>query len=65
MPASAGKKPNRATKEKLPIRCKTWREVEELREKFGIKPVRYGPKGQPIWDLAEVEKYIILPTEPR
>ncbi len=46
----------------FPIRCKTWKEVEEIKRKY-LKPVKYGPKGQPIYDHTEVMKYVIFPAD--
>lgn len=45
---------------KFPIHCKTWAEVEEVKKKY-LKPVAFGPKGQPIYDLEETAKYTVFP----
>ena len=47
---------------KFPVACKTWQEVEEIQRKY-LKPVRFGPKGQPIYDHAEVVRYVIFPKD--
>ena len=47
---------------KFPIACKTWKQVEEIKRKY-LKPVRNSPKGQPIYDLDEVARYIIFPKD--
>jgi len=46
----------------FPIACKTWAEVEEIKKQY-LKPVRFGPKGQPIYDHDEVARYIIFPKD--
>jgi len=47
---------------RFPIRCKTWQQVEEIKRKY-LKPKRYGPKGQPIYDLDEVTRYVVFPSD--
>ena len=47
---------------KFPVVCKTWREVEEIKRQY-LKPLRYGPKGQPIYDHAAVARYVIFPKD--
>lgn len=47
---------------KFPVACKTWQEVEEVKRQY-LKPVRFGPKGQPIYDYEEVSRYVIFPKE--
>ena len=49
-------------KVKFPVVCKTWAEADAIIRKY-LKPVRFGPKGQPIYDHAEVTKLVILPVE--
>ena len=45
---------------RLPIRCKTWKEVERVKKRY-LKPVGFGPMGQPIYDYDEVLKYVVFP----
>src|SRR5580700_4765301 len=47
---------------RFPIRCKTWAQVTELKRKY-LKPVEFGPKGQPIYDHEAVMKLLILPKD--
>ncbi|HEY3322772.1 MAG TPA: hypothetical protein VGP72_20120 [Planctomycetota bacterium] len=47
---------------RFPVRCKTWAQVEEIQRQY-LKPVRYGPKGQPIYDFEEVARYVIFPQD--
>ena len=49
-------------KTKFPVACKTWNEVDEIVRKY-LKPVRFGPKGQPIYEYAEVTKLVIFPPD--
>lgn len=44
----------------FPVKCKTWKEVHDIQEKY-LKPVRYGPKGQPIYNWNELAKLVIFP----
>ena len=44
----------------FPVACKTWAEVDEIKRKY-LKPIRFGPKGQPIYDHDEVARHVIFP----
>jgi len=50
-------------KVKFPVVCKSWDEAARILERY-LKPVRYGPKGQPIYSHKEASKLVILPAEP-
>jgi len=62
MPTISPAPQRRGKSQKFPIVCKTWKEVEAAKKKY-LKPVRFGPKNQPIYDHDEVAKLIVAPTE--
>lgn len=47
-----------------PVRCTSWEQYSQLVQKY-CKPVRYGPRGRPIYDYAKVLKVCIPPRETR
>ena len=55
--------PTTTPRDKKPVRLKTWREAGAYFKKHLI-PVRYGPKGQPIYSGADIDALnVILPEE--
>jgi hypothetical protein len=62
MPAKTRTAKRASEPRKFPIACKTWQEAEEIKRRY-LKPVRFGPKGQPIYDHDEVARYVVFPAE--
>jgi hypothetical protein len=62
MPTTAKSNAHSDRKIKFPVVCKSWDEVDTIVRKY-LKPVRFGPKGQPIYDHAEVTKLVIFPQD--
>jgi hypothetical protein len=61
-PKASHRKPANAT-DGPPVRLKSWSELEEDLAKH-LKPVRRGPKGQPIYAQKDLEALnIILPDQ--
>lgn len=59
------RKKNAAAKvaKKKPVHLKTWKEARAYLDEH-LTPVRFGPKGQPIYSHEDIEKLdIILPDE--
>ena len=56
---SRRKQPAKAADDSPPVRLKTRAEVRAYLAAH-VKPVRYGPKGQPIYALADIAKLNVL-----
>ena len=63
LPQSVPPKLTASAEDEKPLHLKTWREAGEYFKKH-LTPVRFGPKGQPIYSGADIDALnVILPEE--